>query len=447
MILNANFTNRLFQFFLFQQLDKKFKISVIYLLDSIVKTVDAGLYRTLFGQKLPDIVFHVFKTATAEIQNSLCATRQTWNSLFAVEFLNELDAKVRKLDSHWPYTQSQRKLMTEVKKVDSEIELMRREIRILEQQFDSAKMCDTKKRCRTEMVVDEISSKQQKIMDGEGKLSFDCDSEKNLLLSSSSVLLTPSPERDNSDSDDGTFWSAINFERKKSNSPSFMDQNGILPFLNGSIHENSAVEKNVLNVSVEMQNSNSKENLEQTYEEMAAEKELEVMEPNAPFINLDDYTESMCTIPNAIIKTEPKEQENEEAFDYFEVNENEVPPTDNIIHPTNSAEPHRTLPPLMLSIDGNIELEPLKPFTKTSKQIKINLTNSKFVADVVEKRIDSSKIPDALSEAEQPKQKKSSEWETPLIAYKVKESMKSATFHEQPICRKGWQQAGLCSIM
>lgn len=123
-------------YYFFQQVNKEFKLYVIYVLDSIVKTVDGNVYRNLFGQHLPNVILHVFATATLEVQDQLCVMRQTWSKLFAINVLNELDANVRKQDSLWPYTKFQRKLMAKVREVDSQIERMRMEIGALEQQLE-----------------------------------------------------------------------------------------------------------------------------------------------------------------------------------------------------------------------------------------------------------------------------------------------------------------------
>lgn len=409
-----------------------------------------NIYRDKFGKLLSNVICHVFKIAPIDVRHSLCKTRLTWGKqqTFTEKVLYELDVKVRKLDSLWPsvrridsvhkevslwpYTRTMRKLAIDVNIVESQIKQMQKEINYLEQQLNSEKMCESKKRSQTEVAAGERSSKKLAVT--KSRFSFDFDSE-NILLSS--VLLTPSPERDESDSDTTTFWSTMCcIESEKSNSPILMEQNVSLPGLNDLFHESNAIEINALEISKELQNTNTEESVEQTNEETAMEKELEIKEPNVPFINLDNYNESLCINPNTIIKTEPKQLELEE-------NENEESTNDISFQPISSTEFHRTSPPLMLSIDGNIELEPLRPSQKTSKQIKINLTNSK----VVEPRIQSLKTPNILSEEEQSKQKISSEWKTPLITFAVKESMKNATFHEQPICRKGWEKSGMCSIM
>lgn len=429
---------------------------MIYLLDSIVKTNDGSEYRLMFGQRIANIVLHVYETASNEVRDNLCKVRQTWTKLFAVNVLNELDAKIRKLDSNWPLTYSQRKnvnirnMMAEIKKVKSQIELMQKEIDLLEQKET---VCESKKRCRTEAVeLDEMSSKKRNLSIDKRKSSFDCDSEMKSL---SSVFLTPSPEREECDSDvNNTFWFSMNnLEHRKSNSPILLDQNcyGELPFLNDSNVKNNATEMSCAEVSADMHNTNAEESIPQTVEEAATAEELEFIEPIVPFINLDQYIESPCMIPNVHIKTEP----NPLVFDEDE-DEYEEPSNDCSVQPTSSPEPYRKSPPLMLSIDGNIELEPLIPLPKTSKQIKINLTNSKLVAAAAsaavvvsgtEPRSGSPKTPDIPSEQEQSKRKMPSEWKTPLISFEVKESMRNATFHEQPICRKGWEQSGMCSIM
>lgn len=257
----------------------------------------------------------------------------------------------------------------------------------------------------------------------------------------SSVLLTPPPDRHNSESDDSAFWSTMdNLESRKSNSIYFNGATQFLPFLNHSIHRNDAVVENSLKISVEMQKESSEKS-------NAVEKELEIIEPNVPFIDLENYKESFCINHGAIIKTEAEQQQSEDEFDYFETTNRNEEPKDVSQLACDKPEPHRASPPFILSIDGNIELEPLIPSTKTSKQIKINLTNSKVVV-VAEPPVESPKTQDISSEFKQSKQKiLPNEWETPAISYDVKESMKNATFHEQPICRRGWEQSGMCSIM
>lgn len=192
---------------------------MIYLLDSIVKTVDGNMYRTMFGQRIANIVLHVYETATNEVRDRLCKVRQTWKNLFAVDVLNELDTKLRTLDSDWPLTSSQRtnldirNVMAGIKGVRSQIALMQKEIGLLEQE---EKMCNSKKRRGTKVVkLDKTSSKRRKLSKEEIKSLFDCDSGLNSL---SSVLLTPSPEREERGSDaSSTFRSSINnLDRKKS---------------------------------------------------------------------------------------------------------------------------------------------------------------------------------------------------------------------------------------
>lgn len=172
------------------KVDAAHKLIIVFLIDSIVEKRDGAKYRTLFGQLIPEIVSHVLQTATSNVRESLCKLRRKWNSIFDADVLNKLDSAVRKVDSMWPHTEKEIELMTEVKKIDEEMEAMRMEIYLLEHPEE---LCSDKKINNAEESNDEGPLIKPQLSKGEMDTLFD-NSQIDFDLLRSSVLLTPPPE-------------------------------------------------------------------------------------------------------------------------------------------------------------------------------------------------------------------------------------------------------------
>lgn len=437
-------------------------------MDSIMKTVGGVIYRTLFAQNLPELIAHVFETGTVEtgtveVRNKLCTARQTWSNLFMAEVLEALDSKMQKIDLLWPYSIKERKMMVQIKEVDNELESMREEIRVLEQQL-KPEMCSNQmgpnKRSRTKTPFDEITSKKRAFAANVGNSPLNIEIHANSLCSRSSVLMTPSPDSSENDSNKHDFWLKMNAMcNKKPNSPVLMDHNEELPFLfdsNFKCHNDVAVDimntgnkEELLEISTEehqhqLQTSQSQVSATQTNEmpTMDDETDLELIEPNTTVINLDNYEETTCTVPiTVVIKTEPG-LEQSLGWEEDNIEEDSELQSGIIIEPKNSPEPlHQTKSSMILSLDGNVEFESI--VQRTSKPIKINLLNRKVFEEPksVPAKATAKIIPDQLE------LKKSNEWNTPVLSFELKDSLKNVKFREQPIMKKGLEQSGLCSIM
>lgn len=444
------------------------------MIDSLVKTIDGDVYRALLGRKLPELMFHIVTSVSKRNQNALRKVRQTWNYLLSAHVLNELDSKLKTIDSSWPLTSSQRKLTGEIQELEKEVAVMQQEVAKLKIQAMKESQANSRKESprnvREESKENYHNQSRVENVDANGPMEFSerkikrgCDStfdetppkktkiegnsstpeedHKILFLQQSSVLLTPSPEplkspslssEQSSDSNDNTFWVTYNetISSCKSNSPTLMDPNVELPFFFNSspnlpkIDESNRVEcvkPELLNPSVENINSkpdavveeNVKENVVQAYEPFEIDFNVSA---TGSFINFESNDETLTAISN-IDQLEPIDEVN------------------------NSTESLRTTsPPLVISIDGTIECQAITPI-ESSKQIKINLLNPMVIEDSK-----SESTAQKIAETEI-KQKQPSEWETPKISYEVKDSMKNATFYTKPIYRKGVEQSGMCSIM
>lgn len=424
-------------------------MNIIYLIDSIAKKV-GGVYMPVLSQQLPEMMLYMMKKATVELRYSLCKVRQTWKLLLAADILDKMDFNIRKFDSNWPHTQKEIKLLDEVKSVDEELELIRREIALLEQQQQQTeKLSNIKKRSRIDVTVGEKPPKKQHFEKTQTpKLNQDDDD-----LLRSSILLTPSPEPEpKCDTEESSFWA--NFGERKSTSPDLMSRNEYLPFLSEPKcqDDNKVVEAiEITDESMQVEQMETEETctkldseevpttshqstLEQKFdEEIKKDDGLQLIEQEIPFMDLDDYIETTHVIPAALIKAEPKRSGygNE-----FEEEEDEIT-SDNISMPTT--ESHRiTSPPLNIDMYGNIAHQPAAEMPKTNK-IKFNLTTVNTIQSCESQKKDIV--------IEKPKPKGPNEWETPSISFNVKESMKNVRFRETPILRKGVESSGMCSIM
>lgn len=434
-------------------------MNIIYLIDSITKKV-GGMYTPLLSQQLPEMMLHLMKTATVKERDSLCKMRQTWKLLLAADILEKMDLNIRQIDSNWPYTQTEIKLLDEVKSVDNEMETLRKEIALLEQQLQqpqqqqqqSEKLCKNKKRSRIEVTVGEKPPKKQQVE----KISTIQLNQNNVDLLRSSVLLTPSPEPSKCASDERSFW--VNFGGKKSTSEDFMGKNDFLPFLSEPMCEddNKVIDTvEIIDESLQTEQMDTEETspntdleqeittvhqspLEQQLEEEIQEDDgLQLIEQDIPFIDLDDFVETAQIIPAALIKAEPKRsgfgEESEEEDEDEEITDESI-----LMSTPEKMENYRKTPPLNIDMYGNIEHQPAAEMVKANK-IKFNLTTVNITQSCEQPKKDVV--------VEKPKPKKPSDWETPSIPFEVKKSMRNVRFQQKPILRKGHEASGMCSIM
>lgn len=459
----------------------------MYLIDSISKDFRGASYRNKFANNLPELFLHVFKATEGQERIQLCKMRQTWNGVFNYVALRRLDEKIQRIDSSWPNGFVKKQLRAEVKKVDEQLAAMCEEIKILEQQHPEfiSNRIETAKRKKIKHTFDEVQSKKRAFASIVQNRPLNIETHVNILSSSSSVLLTPSPgPRDNSNEQD--FWLKMSeMSDKKSNSPVLIDENDDLPFLFDSNSRNSDdiaadimnfCEKEVLDCSNMHEYSQSKncatqiskttsprkndtsdEDETPTSDEDNAptpnkETDFELIEPKIAVINLDKYEEKACTVPiTAVIKTEPKTvgYSDDDGFiedlshHFNDSNEEDSEQQGNILtDPETSPESHHTSESTFLAMDGNIEFTPIARMP--SKKIKINfLSVFEEQRHVLEEQTEET----AKIICKQLVQNKSDKYETPVLSYKLKDSMKNIIFLEQRILRRGSEKSGMCSIM
>ena len=90
-----------FLFLLSFQITSDLKLTVLYLMDSIVKN-HSDPYKRLFSRNLVSIFSHVFKHSNEKSRAALFKLRGTWNDVFWPSILLELDKTVNKQDPAWP---------------------------------------------------------------------------------------------------------------------------------------------------------------------------------------------------------------------------------------------------------------------------------------------------------------------------------------------------------
>jgi pre-mRNA cleavage complex 2 protein Pcf11 len=86
---------------LHHQISSDLKLTVLYLVDSIVKN-HSDPYKRLFSQNVVPIFAHVFKYSNKKSRAALFKLRATWNDVFWPSILVELDKAVNKQDPAWP---------------------------------------------------------------------------------------------------------------------------------------------------------------------------------------------------------------------------------------------------------------------------------------------------------------------------------------------------------
>lgn len=453
----------------------------MYLIDSISKDFRGASYRNKFANNLPELFLHVFQATEGKERIQLCKMRQTWNGVFDFVALRRLDEKIQRIDSSWPNKFVERQLRAEVKKVDEQLAAMREEIKMLEQQWQpekSSNRIETVKRKQMEPTFDGVLSKKRAFGSIVQNRPLNIETHANILSSPSSVFLTPSPgPRDNSNEQD--FWLKMSeMSDKKSNSPVSTDQNEELPFLFDSNFGNSDdiaadimnfCEKEVLDCSSMHEDSQSENGANQISKTPSPEKndtptsdedktptpdeqtDLELIEPNIAIINLDNYEEKACPVPFfVVIKTEPKTvgYPDDDGFiedlshHFDDSNEEDSEQQSNILtDPETSPEPHHTSETACLDMDGNIEFTPIARMP--SKKIKINFLDRNVFEEKRQEQTEETVkiIPKQLV------QNKSDKYETPVLSYELKDSMKNTKFVEQRILRRGSEKSGMCSIM
>ncbi|XP_011308584.1 uncharacterized protein [Fopius arisanus] len=88
-----------------QKVESKFKLPVLYLIDSIVKNVN-GAYLNLFTQNIVNTFCGVFEKVDEVTRASMWKLRQTWSNVFPATKLYSLDIRVQSIDPAWPITAS-----------------------------------------------------------------------------------------------------------------------------------------------------------------------------------------------------------------------------------------------------------------------------------------------------------------------------------------------------
>lgn len=113
-----------------------FKLYIIYLIDSIVKTVDGkDIYSKLFSQHLISIVSHVMQTTSSKVQERLRRVREMWNKIFPHDVLYKLDMEIRKIDPLWPHIPTESELKAHLNEIERQKEELEKEIKQLEYQL------------------------------------------------------------------------------------------------------------------------------------------------------------------------------------------------------------------------------------------------------------------------------------------------------------------------
>lgn len=221
----------------------------------------------LLGEQLPQLIQHVLISAQIqnrdEVQKILCETRQSWNGIFSSEVLRAIDETVKEVYEYWPITYKHRQLIVQLDEVKMQLTIMQKEVDILEMQanettfsiFNAYEMPQ-----QQEQYNQASSSMHRRNGCNRPKLEeiplpkrSKCVAVSNLLLSQSSVLLTPSPEPQNrlspppsssdsntinekSNSSSSNFWmSMMKIEEQQQQLPrlsiSMLDENIKMPFL------------------------------------------------------------------------------------------------------------------------------------------------------------------------------------------------------------------------
>lgn len=83
------------------QASAELKLSVLYLMDSIVKN-HSDPYKRLFSANVVSTFSHVFKSSNEKGRAALYKLRLTWNDVFPPQTLLDLDKAVQKHDPAWP---------------------------------------------------------------------------------------------------------------------------------------------------------------------------------------------------------------------------------------------------------------------------------------------------------------------------------------------------------
>ncbi|KAJ8729074.1 hypothetical protein PYW07_006770 [Mythimna separata] len=77
------------------------KLPVLYLVDSIIKNV-GGAYTSKFSQSIVNMFTRTFKQVDEKIRSQMFKLRETWHDVFPATKLYQLDVKVNLIDPAWP---------------------------------------------------------------------------------------------------------------------------------------------------------------------------------------------------------------------------------------------------------------------------------------------------------------------------------------------------------
>lgn len=108
--------------------------------------------------------------------------------------LKKIDKKLQKIDEFWPYTSSEQKTMNEIKKVEHEQDVLKKEIELLEQNLYISVKPEEKNEKGAEASATVKSPKEQDVRELEN------------INDQSPTILTPSSEPTDAASNSDNFW-------------------------------------------------------------------------------------------------------------------------------------------------------------------------------------------------------------------------------------------------
>lgn len=445
------------------------------MIDSIVRMVKGGPYRREFAHRLPKLIHHVFiKVNDWDVKEKLRKIRQSWEGILLHEVLQKIDEAMQ-VDEYWP-SLSQQKLIAELNDVNIKLARMQKEVDFLKMQANEATIrtnvnieptlpsssqlpnhskspvllqTQIKPRKRFNRPVPAELPLPKKMKYEENVASPNGSPVSNFVSSESSVFLTPSPEprdqlfpppkptiNDKLNIPCSDFWMSMmktgeqkkQVQQKSQNLFTRQDEDIGVPFLfdlfGGSTDsmpkfdkiidcsESKVVDSDPLTTgdNAVLIQAEEKSNM------MAVELDLDTTSDSFKNSALDVKT--ICAQNGDGILQTPYH------LDDFEIE-------------FQQSDSQRSTPS---SIDCNIDIEPCKP--QMVKKIKVNLLNPKLFE---EEPVSLDNKRKRKKQSQQPRP--CSEWETPTISFKMKDSLKDAKFQTGIIHREGMEKSGMCSIM
>jgi hypothetical protein len=180
---------------------------------------------------------------------------------------------------------------------------------------------------------------------------------------------------------------------------------------------------------------------------MTSDEDVQILEPNVPMINLDEYEETNLLsntndesqhLPVIEIKDEPKYDGYEDDADDEDDCFLEVGTLESDILFEDSLSPIETQTTLITTLDDKTDREKQQLVTLGTNKIKINISKDVQLNRV---RIDSTGSKSNQSES-------TSDSENSMeMKYEVKEPLKHVQFNQRPVVKRGVETSNLCSIM